>query len=43
MRFSILLFGWAGFFGWDFAANQGEFTIRLGMRVARLIQTSGLV
>jgi hypothetical protein len=43
MRFSILLFGWAAFFGWDFAANDGNFTIRLGTRVVHLIQMSGLV
>jgi len=41
MRFSILLFCLGAFF-WDFAANNGEFTTRLGMRVANLIQTSGL-
>ena len=43
MRFSILLFGWAAFFGWDFAANDGEFTVGLGMRVAHLLHLSGLI
>lgn len=43
MRFSILLFCLGAFFCWDFAANQGEFTIRIGTRVAHLIQMSGLV
>ncbi|MEV8641605.1 hypothetical protein AB0V79_31795 [Mesorhizobium ciceri] len=43
MRFSILLFGWAAFFGWDFAANDGQTIIGLGVRVARLFHLSGLI
>ena len=42
MRFSILLFCLGAFFCWDFAANNGEITARLGMRVANLMQKSGI-
>lgn len=42
MRFSILLFCVGAFFFWDFAANNGEITARLGMRVANLMQKSGI-
>jgi len=42
MRFSILLFCLGAFFCWDFAANNGEFTTRLGMQVANLMQKSGI-
>ncbi|WP_352576183.1 hypothetical protein [Mesorhizobium australicum] len=43
MRFAILLFCWTAFFGWDFAANDGDITTGLGMRVAHLIRSSGLM
>jgi hypothetical protein len=42
MRFSILLFGWAAFCCWDFAANDGRTIIGLGVRVAGLAHLSGL-
>ncbi|TPK72097.1 hypothetical protein FJ930_13070 [Mesorhizobium sp. B2-4-15] len=43
MRFSILLFCWAAFFGWDFATNDGEFTIGLGKQVAHLLSIGAYV
>ncbi|WP_264296139.1 hypothetical protein [Mesorhizobium sp. B2-8-5] len=43
MRFTILLSCWAAFFGWDLAANGGEFVLAIGTRILRLIHMTGLI
>lgn len=43
MRFTVVLLCWAAFFGWDLAANDGEFVLAIGTRIFRLIHMTGLV
>ena len=43
MRFAILLFCWIAFFGWDLAANDGEFVNAVGTRLMHLIHMTGLI
>ncbi|WP_281407563.1 hypothetical protein [Mesorhizobium sp. B2-8-3] len=43
MCFTLVLFCWAAFFGWDLAANDGEFVLAIGHGVFRLIRMTGLV
>ncbi|WP_263649257.1 hypothetical protein [Mesorhizobium sp. J8] len=42
MRFTMMLFCWAAFFGWDLTANDGQFVLAIGHGVLRLIRMAGL-
>ncbi|WP_281015788.1 MULTISPECIES: hypothetical protein [unclassified Mesorhizobium] len=43
MRFAVLIFCWIAFFGWDLAANDGQFVLAIGTRLMHLIRMTGLI
>jgi hypothetical protein len=43
MRFAMVLFCWAAYFGWDLAANCGELVQAIGIKIVHLMHMTGLV
>ena len=43
MRFGLVLFCWAAFFGWDLTANGGEFVQAIGIKIVHLMHMTGMV
>ena len=43
MRFTILLFCWVAFFGWDLAANDGQGVNAIGIWLMHFVHMAGLI